>query len=229
MVQPPTKRRRTEPTVVEEITFDPTARHDFLTGFHKRKVQRAKHAQEAAERRARAERIAERKKLREERKADLERHVQEVNAMLRPVTALDDSGEEEGGDTHANSDQEEWSGISDDQPTPIDHEAEYIDEDKYTTVTVEAMDVSREGLFKAEQAKDEGHKTHGENARPDQEPVAGVKKPKWTKEKPKDNADKPKRKKKRNFRYESKAERRTARSKEKSKGRKQARERRGGG
>ncbi len=47
---------------MEEITFDPAARHEFLTGFHKRKLQRAKHAQEAAEKRARAERIVERKK-----------------------------------------------------------------------------------------------------------------------------------------------------------------------
>ena len=61
---PPTKRRRIEPTAVEEINFDLAARHDFLTGFHKRKLQRAKHAQEAAERRARAERIAARKKVR---------------------------------------------------------------------------------------------------------------------------------------------------------------------
>lgn len=61
---PPTKRRRTEPTVVEEITFDLAARQDYLTGFHKRKVQRAKHAQEVAERRARVERLEERKKVR---------------------------------------------------------------------------------------------------------------------------------------------------------------------
>lgn len=60
---PPTKRRRTEPTAVEEITFDLSARHEYLTGFHKRKVQRAKHAQEAAEKRARAEKIAERKRV----------------------------------------------------------------------------------------------------------------------------------------------------------------------
>jgi len=60
---PPTKRRRTEPTVVEEISFDPAARQEYLTGFHKRKLQRAKAAQEAAERRARAERIEERRKV----------------------------------------------------------------------------------------------------------------------------------------------------------------------
>ena len=60
---PPTKRRRTEPVAVEEITFDLSARHEYLTGFHKRKVQRAKQAQEAAEKRARAERIEHRKQV----------------------------------------------------------------------------------------------------------------------------------------------------------------------
>ncbi len=61
---PPTKRRRTEPTVVEEISFDLTARQEYLTGFHKRKLQRAKHAQEAAGKRARAEKLEDRKLVR---------------------------------------------------------------------------------------------------------------------------------------------------------------------
>ena len=60
---------------------------------------------------------------------------------------------------------EEWNGIPDSVPiseitpmngaTPtkatapdIDYQDEYIDEDKYTTVTVEAVEVSREGLQK---------------------------------------------------------------------------------
>jgi Nucleolar protein 12 (25kDa) len=60
---PPAKRRKPDSVAVEEITFDPTARQDYLTGFHKRKLQRAKHAQEIAEKKARAERIKERRKV----------------------------------------------------------------------------------------------------------------------------------------------------------------------
>lgn len=66
-MQPPTKKRKTEKTggpVVEEINFDTAARQEYLTGFHKRKLQRAKHAQEAAEKKARADRIVDRKKVR---------------------------------------------------------------------------------------------------------------------------------------------------------------------
>ncbi|OAL28369.1 hypothetical protein AYO20_09486 [Fonsecaea nubica] len=216
---PPTKRRRVEPTVVEEIKFDTTARHDFLTGFHKRKLQRAKQAQEAAERRARAERIEERKKLREQRRADLERHVQEVNALLRPPSDHDEEDEEES----EQGSEEEWSGISDSEPVPLHHETEYIDEEKYTTVTVEAMDVSKEGLSKVEQNQDQrsqpftGDSAEGLGSGPDNK-----QKSRWTTSRPKDI----KKRKKRNFRYESKAERKETRSKEKARNRKQARDRR---
>jgi Nucleolar protein 12 (25kDa) len=60
---PPSKRRKLDSTAVEEVLFDPAARQDYLTGFHKRKLQRAKHAQEVAEKKARAARIEERRKV----------------------------------------------------------------------------------------------------------------------------------------------------------------------
>jgi len=40
--------------------------------------------------------------------------------------------------------EDEWEGF--DEPVPVDHEAEYIDEDKYTTVTVEEMGTTRDDL-----------------------------------------------------------------------------------
>lgn len=60
---PQAKRRKITTSTVEEVNFDPTAREDYLTGFHKRKVQRIKQAQEHAVKRAREERIEERKKV----------------------------------------------------------------------------------------------------------------------------------------------------------------------
>lgn len=148
--------------------------------------------------------------------------MREVNTLLVPADA---AGVVEGGREGSGSDDEdEWSGIEDAEPPPIDHEAEYIDEDKYTTVTVEAMDVTREGLSKAGQVETE--ENHEQNADVSEEP-SSEKKRKWTKDKPKDAAHKNK-KKKRNFRYESKAERKATRHKERSKNKKQARERRSG-
>src|SRR5271167_1132761 len=61
-LQPATKRRKTQSSI-EEINFDFNARAEYLTGFHKRKVQRAKQAREEAAKKARDERIAMRKQV----------------------------------------------------------------------------------------------------------------------------------------------------------------------
>lgn len=140
--------------------------------------------------------------------------------MLKQTSTLHASEDEE---DDPGSD-EEWTGLTDREPPPIDHEAEYIDEDKYTTITIETMDVTREGLFKAEQDGDQ-EEASGEKGPVASERPSEKKKRQWTKKKPKDEAHKHK-KKKRNFRYESKAERKMTRTKERSKNRKQARERR---
>lgn len=59
----PQAKRRKVASAVEEINFDPAARQDYLTGFHKRKLQRIKLAQEHAQERAREERREERRKV----------------------------------------------------------------------------------------------------------------------------------------------------------------------
>jgi ribosomal RNA-processing protein 17 len=59
---PPTKRRKI--FTVEEITFDPAAREEFLTGFHKRKLARVKHAQEETAKKEREERVKQRREVR---------------------------------------------------------------------------------------------------------------------------------------------------------------------
>ena len=60
----PQAKRRKVASKVEEVNFDPAAREEWLTGFRKRKQQRAKHAQEAAEKRAKEEARLERKRVR---------------------------------------------------------------------------------------------------------------------------------------------------------------------
>lgn len=62
-VLPPQKKKRKFDHKIEEINFDLSAREDYLTGFHKRKVQRSKRAQEEAEKKAREERIVMRKQV----------------------------------------------------------------------------------------------------------------------------------------------------------------------
>lgn len=60
-VLPPASKKRKVEHTVEAIDFDFTAREDYLTGFHKRKLQRAKTARAEAERKDRAERLELRK------------------------------------------------------------------------------------------------------------------------------------------------------------------------
>lgn len=60
---PPPKKRKTT-SAVEEVNFDFDARSDYLTGFHKRKVQRQKWAQEQAAKREREEKLETRKQVR---------------------------------------------------------------------------------------------------------------------------------------------------------------------
>ena len=114
--------------------------------------------------------------------------------------------------------EDEWDGIV--EMPEVDHEDEYVDEDRHTTVTVEAVDVTKDGLHKVAVEREDGDEsdgvredqninTHGEVG-PD-----GHKKPNekrvWTKERP----GGPKKKKKK-FRYESKAERKVTRHQERS-------------
>lgn len=57
----PLKKRRKSAPTIEQISFDTSAREDYLTGFHKRKLQRTKHAKEEAAKKEREEKIAARK------------------------------------------------------------------------------------------------------------------------------------------------------------------------
>jgi ribosomal RNA-processing protein 17 len=61
---PPSKKRKLNVVVPEKIDFDPTAREEYLTGFHKRKVARQKHAQEEAAKREKEEKLRFRREVR---------------------------------------------------------------------------------------------------------------------------------------------------------------------
>ncbi|KAK3197366.1 hypothetical protein GRF29_1536g1524455 [Pseudopithomyces chartarum] len=193
---PPSKRRKT--AAIAEISFDPSAREEYLTGFHKRKVARQKLAEEENAKKERAEKLRQRAELRKQRKEDLEKHVEEVNRLVKQangdISEADDDSED-GSDTQ---EQNDMDGAEETQPPvdSIDQEEEFVDEDKYTTVTIESVGISKHGF----------EKRGGED-----EPEAGQKeKREWTKERPKSN--KPK-KKKIKFRYETKAERKAERVK----------------
>lgn len=63
---PPRKRTKLSTDQPAEILFDVTARQDYLTGFHKRKVARKEHAKETAIKRAKEEKVQERRQVSDE-------------------------------------------------------------------------------------------------------------------------------------------------------------------
>lgn len=67
------KKRKVEQ--LETLDFDPGARQEYLTGFHKRKVARKKAAQETAVKKDREDRIRQRKDVRTTDMPEFHAHV----------------------------------------------------------------------------------------------------------------------------------------------------------
>jgi ribosomal RNA-processing protein 17 len=60
---PPSKKRKITVTAPEKIEFDPSAREEYLTGFHKRKVARQKFAQEEIAKKEKEEKLRFRREV----------------------------------------------------------------------------------------------------------------------------------------------------------------------
>lgn len=112
------------------------------------------------------------------------------------------SEQEEDGET---GDEDEWGGIEDTEEAvasatdlqPVDHEEEYIDEDLYTTVKIEAVSIDRDGLHNKAELEDDAEDEVTAEKRRKAEAEAKAKKP----------AKNHPTKKKKKFKYESKFER----------------------
>ncbi|KAF7721014.1 hypothetical protein EC973_005553 [Apophysomyces ossiformis] len=87
------KKRKRKQETVESVEFDFDARKDFLTGFHKRKVERKKKTIEKYKEKARQEKIKARAEARAERQRMADKNVAEVAAMLRGAIGEDDDDE----------------------------------------------------------------------------------------------------------------------------------------
>ena len=139
-----------------------------------------------------------------------------MEAMLKEsrVAGLG-SGEEDSEARDSDEEGDEWGGLDDAETAPapepelepVDHEEEYIDEDLYTTVKIEAVSVDRDGLHNKAELEAVGEDEDGDRQK--QREAAALVAAKKAKK------DEPKRKKKK-FRYESKLERSLANRKNKA-------------
>lgn len=133
----------------------------------------------------------------------MEEHVQTINKILQAAQEADSEDDQE----IQAEDFEEWDGIEDDKPDElVDHEDEYIDEDRYTTVKVEAVSVTRDGFEKiGNDEVDEEQQNEDTAQEVDSKAALQMQK------------NRPPKKKKPKFRYETKLERRTEQIKQKAK------------
>ncbi|GAA5802723.1 nucleolar protein 12 [Helicostylum pulchrum] len=80
------KKRKIKKETVESVDFDPVSRTEFLTGFHKRKVERKNKTREKYALLAKEEKLIHRKEVREQRQALAEKNVAEMAALLRTIS-----------------------------------------------------------------------------------------------------------------------------------------------
>ncbi|KAJ3554207.1 hypothetical protein NM688_g3226 [Phlebia brevispora] len=126
-------KKRAKRGQVKEVVFDETARREFLTGFHKRKVEKKEIAKKKAEERERQERLEARR---------------EKRLMLAEKAAKNVAEVERAYGAHASEDEEEeWDGFGPGsgadrkgkaKESAEDHvmEEEYEDEQQLAVVTV---------------------------------------------------------------------------------------------
>lgn len=134
----------------------------------------------------------------------MQEHVETVNRMLRESGAVAALPSDEPGPEP--EPEPEWDGFPDKPRLDIvDHEQEYIDEDRYTTVTVESVSVSRQGLSRP-QGDDSDEADDVEAARPSGDVEEARKR-----------GARPAKKRKKTFRYENKIERQLTNSRQRAK------------
>lgn len=94
---------------VEEVTFDKSQRLEYLTGFHKRKLERQKNAQTFLKEQARLMKIEERRKLKFEREETIQKQLKEMKEKMKEIGDYKDSSDEEPIYT---GEDDEWKGFS---------------------------------------------------------------------------------------------------------------------
>lgn len=127
------KQKQAKKFGVEEVIFNKDSRQEYLTGFHKRKVERQKKAKSFYEQQERLAKIEERKKVREERQKEFEDKMKELdtvknlrlgissNSIAEDIATCDEDGLIDGKEESKSS----WNGFESDKS-----DAEDEDEDE---------------------------------------------------------------------------------------------------
>lgn len=112
---------------VDEVVFDKKAREEFLTGFHKRKVERQKKAQAYHKEQERKARIEERKQHRQDEQSKFEEQLKQLRELREALDITKDKDEATPNGEAKESD-EEWTGFGEEEEEKEDGE-DNADED----------------------------------------------------------------------------------------------------
>lgn len=134
-----------------------------MTGFHKRKVERQKKAEEFHKEQARLGKIEERKKLKLQKEEELLAQMKKYDKSLKELSGIIEESEDENEDKDEvkdssvqveeetganvkenNSDLDEWEGFEEDKPKGILKKQTYSTIDDETEVTIE--DISNKSI-----------------------------------------------------------------------------------
>ncbi|KAI9502164.1 hypothetical protein GGI25_003380 [Coemansia spiralis] len=204
------KKRKAKKEQVEEIQFDPQERRSFLTGFHKRKVQRREYAISLAKQREREERLEMRRERREQKKEHLAQKILENKGYHEDDQLDEDSDGSEAENDEDAEVEEVLQGDSSVTTVTVtkNFDPTNLDDDELQLESKPTPQALAEKLEKAALKKLKRGRRKGDDS-DDGSNTEGAKK-----------QSKPKKKKAKKFRYETKAKRseRNAVSKKKKAG-----------
>lgn len=142
-------QKKTRAHQVDEVVFNKDDRVEYLTGFHKRKLQRKKKAQEYLAEQERLNRLEERRQIREERQTQIQKRLEEINKTKNDLRISDSSDDEdddfkdtkkrkvrkESDDEDNDSDENtEWTGFNDDNDADNDDDDDQDDDQDETNL-----------------------------------------------------------------------------------------------
>ncbi|KAH3674354.1 hypothetical protein WICMUC_003380 [Wickerhamomyces mucosus] len=116
--------------LVEEVVFDKDSRLDYLTGFHKRKLERQKKAQEYFKEQERLAKIEERKQIKLEKEKEMLENLEKYKETLKNINGDDDNEFKVSDDEENEEDEQEWEGIQDEDSEPKGILKQHIGEDE---------------------------------------------------------------------------------------------------
>ncbi|KAI5951400.1 hypothetical protein KGF54_004474 [Candida jiufengensis] len=134
-------QKQSKKHAVNEVVFDKESRQEYLTGFHKRKLQRQKKAQEYNKEQERLAKIEERKQMRDERKQNLESQLKDFKEKAKEIAMINgdlkgDDDDEVNGFLNAGEDEEEWSGFNEEEGGEENGDQEEEDKEESNNSTI---------------------------------------------------------------------------------------------